>query len=87
MILKINFENAYDKTSWDFLKYTLTNFNFSSSWINLIMFCVSSSPNVLILVSDEPTKSFKPKGGLRQGEPLSPYLFVLCMERLSNMII
>lgn len=42
MILKINLEKAYDKFSWDFLEDTLNFFNFSPSWLNLIMSCVTS---------------------------------------------
>ena len=85
MILKIDLEKAYDKISWDFLKQTLVDFNFSNKWIKLIMHCVSTS-NVKVLVNGEPCDNIKPGRGLRQGDPLSPYLFVLCMERLANMI-
>lgn len=60
-------------------------FHFPASWIQLIMNCVSSA-ELAVLVNGERTEYFRPSRGLRQGDPLSPYLFVLCMERLSQMI-
>ncbi|KAG8378977.1 hypothetical protein BUALT_Bualt07G0040500 [Buddleja alternifolia] len=85
MVIKIDLEKAYDKVRWDFLEQTLDAFNFPRQLINLIMHCVtSSSPQ--ILWNGMALPPLKPKCGLRQGDPLSPYLFVLCMERLSHII-
>lgn len=52
----------------------------------MIMSCVTGG-SFSVLWNGEVLEAFKPKGGLRQGDPISPYLFVLCMERLSNMIV
>ncbi|KAG8383563.1 hypothetical protein BUALT_Bualt04G0026600 [Buddleja alternifolia] len=85
IVIKIDLEKAYDKVSWDFLEQTLYVFNFPRQLINLIMHCVtSSSPQ--ILWNGMALPPLKPKYGLRQGDLLSPYLFVLCMERLSHLI-
>ncbi|KAI8563661.1 hypothetical protein RHMOL_Rhmol03G0126400 [Rhododendron molle] len=85
MIFKIDLEKAYDKVSWKFLFDTLNYFQLNANWIALIMSCVSSV-QTSILWNGEPLPEFKPNRGLRQGDPLSPYLFVLCMERLSILI-
>lgn len=85
IILKIDLEKAYDKISWKFLLDTLIFFNLNPSWTALIMDCVSSV-STSILWNGEALENFTPGRGLRQGDPLSPYLFVLCMERLSILI-
>lgn len=53
--------------------------------INVIMECVSSA-SLQVLWNGDPSNSFKPTRGIRQGDPLSPYLFVMCMERLYQII-
>ena len=85
MLLKLDLEKAYDRLRWDFLEDTLRAAGLSEGWVRRIMECVSG-PSMSILWNGEKTDSFKPSRGLRQGDPLSPYLFVLCMERLCHMI-
>lgn len=79
---KIDLEKAYDRVSWDFLEYTLGGFAFPESTITLIMWCVKSS-SLALLWNGEKLDPFTPTRGLRQGDPLSSYLFVLCMEMLA----
>lgn len=57
----------------------------SAQWVGWIMQCVSG-PTMNLLWNGEKTETFRPSRGLRQGDPISPYLFVLCMERLCHLI-
>ncbi|KAG8365002.1 hypothetical protein BUALT_Bualt18G0057700 [Buddleja alternifolia] len=85
MIITLDLEKAYDKINWLFLEQTLEFFDFAPHIIRLIMFCVKSA-RPRVLWNGEPLQTFSPKCGLRQGDPLSPYLFVLCVERLVYLI-
>lgn len=85
IIFKLDLEKAYDSISWAFLRDTLHFFAFPEVIIELIMFCVTSS-SLSLLWNGLKLDPFAPSRGLRQGDPLSSYLFVLCMERLAIVI-
>ena len=85
MAIKIYLRKAYDSVEWSFLERTLIDFGFLDKIRKLIMFCVSSS-SLSIVWNGVRLENFSPNRGLRQGDPMSSYLFVLCMERLSMMI-
>lgn len=84
-LLKLDLEKAYDRIRWDFLKETLEVAGLSEEWTKRIMVCVTN-PSMSLLWNGEKTDSFQSARGLRQGDPLSPYLFVLCLERLCHLI-
>ncbi|GJX27994.1 RNA-directed DNA polymerase, eukaryota, reverse transcriptase zinc-binding domain protein, partial [Tanacetum coccineum] len=83
--LKIDIQKSYDTVSWSFLEKILNNFGFPSSMIQWIMVCIST-PKFSICVNGERFGYFKRGRGLRQGDPISPYLFTLIMEVL-NMFL
>lgn len=85
MLLKLDLEKAYDRIRWDFLEETIKAAGLSEGWVRRIMECVKG-PSMSILWNGEKTAPFMPERGLRQGDPLSPYLFVLCIERLCHLI-
>ncbi|KAM1735540.1 hypothetical protein ACFX12_014001 [Malus domestica] len=77
--LKVDLMKAYDMVEWDFILSTLMAFNFPPIMINWIHCCISS-PKFSISVNGELTRFFASKRGLRQRDPLSPYLFIIAME-------
>ena len=85
MALKIDLEKAYDKLEWNFIREALLRANLPADLIDIIMSCVFSV-STSILFNDEATDPIFPSRGIRQGDPLSPYLFILCMDFLDQLI-
>ncbi|GLT78221.1 hypothetical protein SLA2020_497620 [Shorea laevis] len=86
LALKIDLHKAFDSVDWGFLKEVLIDFNLPESLIQLIMFSVTPL-QLSIIWNGEKLPYFQPQRGLRQGDPLSPYLFIMVMEKLSYMIL
>lgn len=84
-VLKLDLEKAFDRVDWGFLAEVLQVTGFNSTLVSLILQCITSV-SLSISWNGELLESFQPTRGLRQGDPLSPYLFVLCMEVLSQQI-
>ncbi|XP_056690476.1 uncharacterized protein [Spinacia oleracea] len=84
-ILKLDLEKANDKLEWSFIRSSLMLYGLDESSVKIIMSCITSVSSS-ILVNGIPTDSFSPSRGIRQGDPLTPYIFIICMEVLSHMI-
>jgi hypothetical protein len=78
-LCKLDLEKAYVHVNWDFLIYMLQRCRFGERWREWIKFCVSIV-KFSILVNSTPTCFFQSSRGIRQGDPLSPLLFVVVME-------
>nr|GFA47875.1 RNA-directed DNA polymerase, eukaryota, reverse transcriptase zinc-binding domain protein [Tanacetum cinerariifolium] len=81
MIFKVDFKKAYDSVRWDSIDDILRGFGFGEKWCKWIQSCLYSSRGS-VLVNGSSTKEFQFHKGLKQGDPLSPFLFVLVMESL-----
>lgn len=81
-LLKVDIEKAFDTISWNFLDAVLAQMNFGTKWRNWIKGCLSSS-RVSALINGSPTLEFQMFRGVRQGDPLAPFLFIIGMEALN----
>jgi ribonuclease HI len=85
MLLKLDLSKAFDKISWDYMREMLLAFGFDRLWVNWIL-NLTSSAFFSILINGVPSRPFSPSRGIRQGDPLSPFLFIIMAEGLSRSI-
>jgi len=85
MAMKIDFKKAYDRLRWSFIKDTIHKMKLPCPLVEVIHMCLTTWL-MSVLWNGVPLSLFKPTRGIRQGDPLSPYLFVICMERLAHVI-
>jgi hypothetical protein len=85
VIFKVDFAKAYDSVSWNFLDYMLQRFGFGIKWRAWMKACVCNG-NLSVLVNGSPTEQVSINRGLKQGDPLAPFLFLLVVEGLRSLM-
>ena len=85
MALKLDINKAYDRIEWIYLELLMKRIGFDDRWVALVMECITTI-SYSILINGEPSQVIQPSRSIRQGDLLSPYLFLLCTEGLHSLM-
>jgi len=85
MAIKVDMAKAYDRVEWSFLRQVMLRMGFRRSWVDMVMACVTSV-SFSFVINGTPQGLVSPTRGLRQGDPISPYLFIMVTEGLIGLL-
>jgi hypothetical protein len=79
------FKAQHDRVEWKYLEAIIRRLGFADRWVRMTMTCVRTV-SFLVLINGQPHGKIIPSWGIRQGDPLSPYFFIICVEGLSSLL-